>query len=382
MAIGAVLAAAIVFAPWFQAQSKAPVSIVRLPEGALQPQVAFDAQGRAHVVYFRGEAAHGNLFYTRLNSQGSFTTPLQVNSRAGSAMATGTIRGGHIAIGQNGRVHVAWHGSDLARPKSGDQGVVLYARMNDESTRFEPERNVVRLAVGLDAGTVAADETGHVYVAWHAGLPGTKGESERRLFVARSLDNGRTFAPETAVSEARLGACGCCGIGALAARANELYLLFRSASDTMQRDTYLLSSRDAGASYRAVKLQDWDIAACPMSSYALARSGNGVLAAWETGGQVFWTAIGSGRAGEPPHIVSAPGTATTRKHPAIAANARGDVLLAWTEGTGWNKGGGLAWQRFDRTGKAIGDVGRAPGVPVWSLAAVAPTPDGGFTILY
>ena len=37
----------------------------------------------------------------------TFSVPIKVNSLPGSAIAAGNIRGAHIAIGRNGRVHVA-----------------------------------------------------------------------------------------------------------------------------------------------------------------------------------------------------------------------------------------------------------------------------------
>ena len=40
-----------------------------------------------------------------------------MNSQAGSAVAAGTIRGAHLALGRKGRVHVAWNGSGTALPK-------------------------------------------------------------------------------------------------------------------------------------------------------------------------------------------------------------------------------------------------------------------------
>jgi hypothetical protein len=67
----------------------------------------------------------------------------------------------------------------------------------------------------------------------------------------------------------------------------------------------------------------------------------------------------------------------------VVANSAGQVLLVWTEGTGWQKGGDVAWQVFDELGNPIaGGAGRAAGVPVWSFAAAYATPDGGFTIMY
>ena len=370
-----------------------PVTLLRVPDAGLQPQLVTDAKGTAHVIYFRGDAAHGDVFYTRLNlnvdlnglnkpnNRTPFAPAIQVNSRQGSAVATGTMRGGHIALGRNGRVHVAWPGSTLVRPKDSDRGVVLYTRLTDTGTRFEPERNVVHDGSGLDGGTVAADGTGQVFVIWHALAPGEKNESGRRVWVARSEDDGRTFAAETPASPAAIGACGCCGVGAMAGPGKELFVLFRSAADNTHRDTYLLSSRDPGTPYAATKLQGWNIASCPMSTYALTRTPTGVLAAWETAGQIYWTRIDPAT-GKPGAVVGAPGSARNRKHPAIAANARGETLLVWTEGAGWNKGGGLAWQLFDASGVPLGDFGRQTGIAAWSLAGASARPDDGFVILY
>ena len=79
---------------------------------------------------------------------------------------------------------------------------------------------------------------------------------------------------------------------------------------------------------------------------------------------------------------SAPGDASNRKHPAVAASAEGRTLLVWVEDTGWLKGGSLAWQLYDEAGKPVGAEGRADGVPVWGLPSVVPERGGSFTILY
>src|SRR5207253_5758314 len=95
-----------------------------------------------------------DIYYVRSTDSGaSFSDPLKVNSHPGSAIAVGNIRGAHLAVGKNGRVHVAWMGSDMAEPK-GPSGAspMLYARLTDAGNEFEPERNVMQSATGLDGG--------------------------------------------------------------------------------------------------------------------------------------------------------------------------------------------------------------------------------------
>src|SRR5258707_15269901 len=95
---------------------------------------------------------------------------------------------------------------------------LLYTRLNDAGTAFEPERNLITYAAGLDGGSsVAADDQGNVYVAWHASKPGnTNGEAGRALFVAHSANEGKTFASEKLATRKPTGACSCCGMKAFA----------------------------------------------------------------------------------------------------------------------------------------------------------------------
>jgi len=101
------------------APSRPPiVTLVRVPHDGIQPEVAVDARGVLHLLYFAGEPHAGNLFYVRSTDFGAtFSNPVRVNSESGSAIATGTIRGGQLAVGRDGTVHVAWNGSDTATPR-------------------------------------------------------------------------------------------------------------------------------------------------------------------------------------------------------------------------------------------------------------------------
>src|SRR6266705_2014279 len=87
------------------------VKLLAAPDSGIQPQAAMDAKGVVHLIYFKGDPKAGDIFYVRREpGQNEFSKPLPVNSQAHTAMAMGTIRGAQLAVGKNGRVHVAWDG--------------------------------------------------------------------------------------------------------------------------------------------------------------------------------------------------------------------------------------------------------------------------------
>lgn len=88
------------------------VAIVATPNGGIQPQAVIDAAGTIHLLYFKGEAGSGDLFYVRRKARDAeFSAPQRVNSEARTAIAAGSVRGGQIALGRNGWIHVGWNGS-------------------------------------------------------------------------------------------------------------------------------------------------------------------------------------------------------------------------------------------------------------------------------
>ena len=170
-------------------------------------------------------------------------------------------------------------------------------------------------------------------------------------------------------------------MSAFADRDNNVYALYRSATEVVHRDIYLLYSNDRGATFRGTDISQWNIGACTMSMEALSESAAGALAAWETMGNVFYGVINPAN-GRMFTTVAAPGEARGRKYPSVAGNLRGETLLAWTEGMKWGTGGSVAWQVFDKNGEPEGETGHAEGVPSWSLVAAFANPDGGFTVVY
>ena len=359
---------------------------MRTPDHGLQPQAVVDSSGGVHLIYFKGEPGGGDIFYVKRRAGDSdFSAPIRVNSRQNSAVATGTIRGGHLAIGKNNRPHVSWNGSSVvAEEISGEpypRHPMLYARMNDALTSFEPERNLMTRTSGLDGGgSVAADSLGNVYVAWHGSAPDNKHhEFGRALFVTRSKDEGQTFKPERKANSEPTGACGCCGMRAFTDSQDNLYMLYRTAGKE-SRDMALLRSSDHGQSFELRTTSQWKIQTCPMSSSSFAEGNQGIILGTEKGGKPCLSVINP--ATMKVSAIAKDFFQRQGKHPAVAGNSDGEVLLAWAEGAGWAKGGSLRWQVFDAKGnQTIGNV-ESQKIPVWSLPAVVSTSEDTFLIVY
>ena len=146
---------------------------------------------------------------------------------------------------------------------------------------------------------------------------------------------------------------------------------------------FLLTSKDKGKSFEGDRLDNWYLTTCPMSSATMTLDRNKrPIGAWENNGQVYFAALDS-KTQKPLAAPAPPGSnVDKRKHPSVASNALGETILVWTEGTGWKKGGSLAWQVFDKNGNPVSEMGSAQGVPVWGLASVVAETDGSFTIVY
>ncbi len=352
------------------------VAVVAMPEGLIQPQAAVDSKGAIHMVFFSGTPAGGDLYYVRLAADGHrLSQPVRVNSTEGSALATGSVRGAQMSLGRNGYIHVAWHGSKPASDATSTDVPMWHARSAD-GVRFDPQRAVSGQSKGLDGGSVAADRSGHVAIVWHA-MGNQAGEGHRTVYIAQSSDDGATFSAEQPATSAPVGACGCCGMRALFDAGGRLHVLYRAATGGSERATTWLML--GGPVARApISVHPWELQTCPMTTFALSETPDGVLAAWETAEQIYSTSLNP-KTGTVGAIAAIPGTGS-RKHPSVAVNANGDRLLAWTEGTAWNRGGTAAWRLTDRNGSELTRSEDAGPVPVWGLVSAVALRDGSFVV--
>jgi hypothetical protein len=369
-----------------------PVRILRTPDNGLQPEAAVDGKGTVHLVYLKGDPAGCDVWYrSRPTGQKEFSPAVRVNSEPGSAIALGTVRGAQLALGPNGRVHVVWNGSQPDHQRGAVGAPMFYARLDDTGRGFEPQRNLMTATMNLDGGgSVAADQSDNVFVVWHAHprKVAEADESNRGVYVARSTDGGKTFSPERKVDSGETGVCGCCGLKAFADKKGRVAILYRSADGAANRDMVLLVSTNHGESFRSRLVGKWHVSTCPMSTQALGQGpGNTLMACWETEGQVYRALVDLRDLSFASGPLAPAGNPGNRKHPAFALSegATARLLIAWVEGTGWAKGGALAWE-CEEAGQAgqnpSGASARQESVPAWTFAAVVPERGGGFTVLY
>ena len=171
-----------------------------------------------HLIYFKGDPVQGDVYYVRSKDWGvTFSAPIRVNSEQGTAVAAGTIRGACIALGENGRVHVAWNGSSKSSIRgplipgvpsnSRYNGLpMLYTRLNDTGMAFEEERNLMKLTFGLDGGARSLPMA--PVMSTSRGMGATQETPKVRMGVAFGLParvmEGRIFWPKPRRTKSRL----------------------------------------------------------------------------------------------------------------------------------------------------------------------------------
>jgi hypothetical protein len=367
------------------------VVVRRVPAGGIKPSAAVDATGRLHLVYFSGEPKGGDAFYVTSDDRGAtFTEPVRVNNQPGSVLGASSARGPHLALGKDGIVHVLWPGSGTAKPRgllnpkmpadSPFNGTPLLYSRGTSKEGFSEQRNVMQKTTALDGDSaIAADASGNVYIVWHGQLPHADGMNERNraVWLARSTDSGATLSEETNILPEPTGVCACCALTASAANDGSISVLYRIAASTTERGMRALISTDGGATFTARQLDNWAIPTCPMSTASLLPAAKkAFLGAWENDGRIFAAVLPAGKA------TAAPAPKAAAKHPSLAQSGNGNILLTWTEGVKFGRGGNVGWQAYDPAFTPKGATGAAKDLPPNGNVAAVAFPNNQFAVIY
>ncbi|HEY9719633.1 MAG TPA: hypothetical protein V6C69_19295 [Trichormus sp.] len=347
----------------FAQSDSSNVKLIHLPAGATQPQAIVDAAGTIHLMYYKGNQYHGDLFYVKASTSApdSFSPEVRINSVPDSACALGTIRGGKLALGRNNRIYVVWNGS----PRTAKNGTLpFFFSQSADGKAFTPQRNVIQGKEFIDGGgSVTADDQGNVYLLWHAIATKNAAETTGRIYMLKSGNDGATFGTARTIDKAGQGTCGCCSMSATA-YGGMIYVLYRASGAGTARNTNMLISRNGGATFSSECVQEWQSNVCPGTSFSIATASGDVVGAWETKGHLFFAKL----ADIPLHIKAAP-NGSEQRYPSLSLGRDGSTLLTWTKGAGWQKGGTLQWQAYDHDFHPVGSQGSSGDTPVWSFSS-------------
>ena len=360
----------------------------RVPEGGLQPDALVDAQGRVRLIYLSGDPKAADIHcVSRESGRGAgrreWSRPQTVNSEAGAAVAIGSVRGARLALGGSGILHVVWNGSSKVPATAAGSAPLLYSRSKPSGEGFEPQRALGGTTRHLDGGaSVAADGKGTVGVVWHAALPtapaGGDDETHRAVFLSVSRDEGRTFDAPRRIDPPGMGVCACCGLDAGVGPDGSVWVLVRGAAGKSQRGMQLLTAGAGSLDFQRRTLDSWDLNQCPMSTARLSGFGGRSLAVWMSEGR-----IRLGRMGVTDSVRALSESGRKANHPVVVPlEGSGSLVVAWTEGTAWQRGGDLAWRTVGADASQDSPVQRLPGVPVWGSVAAWREADGHVTIVY
>src|ERR1041384_4851166 len=195
-----------------------PVQISASGVDAAEPVIAPARDGSFYVAWVNHDAKQADVMLARFNNAGELQgSPARVNRLAGAATAW---RGDQpsVAVAPDGAIPVLWtarvdtgekHGTDVYLSSSTDRGQSFTTEVKVNDDKAPADHGMHSLAVAGD---------GRIYAAWldernvHAPKPSTKAEghhmeSNRDLYLAYSIDGGRSFSANTKVAS---DVCPCC----------------------------------------------------------------------------------------------------------------------------------------------------------------------------
>ena len=354
-----------------------PVRISAPGIDAAEPTMAAAPDGTFYVAWVNHDSKQADVMLAHFNNKAEMQgSSVRVNRQPGVATAW---RGDQpsVAVASDGAVYVLWtarvnaghkHGTDIYLSVSADRGQSFASEVKVNDDKAPGPHGMHSLAVAKD---------GRVYAGWldernvHVPKPSTKAEghhmeSNRDLYVASSMDGGRSFSPNRKVAS---DVCPCCKTALAVSADGTLYAGWRQVLPGNFRHIAVASSTDGGTKFSApVVVSDdrWMLQGCPVSGPSLtvdAASGNLKVvwyAAGEGGAPGVYVAESkdSGRSFSPRQLLS---QETVRGTPTFAAGNNNLVAL---------------WQNGDAIETKMRDIGSAGSA--LSIALNAELPAGAF----
>ena len=260
-----------------------------------------------------------------------------------------------LAVGRDGRVHVALgtNAWQLKLPK--DEWGFYYASLAPGAKAFSQVRNINHKP--SEGFSLAVGERGSVTACFLSG----------KILAMVSRDGGETFTEATEL-DAAWNPCRCCTTSAAYGADGRLALLYREETND-ERDMWLAlwePNRGGKPTRTRISSTPWKIAACPMSYFTVVPVAEGYVAVWPTKGQVYFARLDKNGAVLPPGEIRTPGTNGMRTG-MLALSGGGRALIAWKNNDT------LGWQMYDGKGTPEGNPGSTPSIGNGAAGVVLPS---------
>jgi hypothetical protein len=335
----AVMSLSVLFFVTAHASDKASrVSAIYVPGAGQVLKAQLDANGTIHLLI---DSPNGPQYVKSTDGGINFTTAMAVVDPALPKPGL-KFSGADLAVGKDGRVHVAMSNNAWKLKLPQEEWSLYYATLSPGAKAFSTLRNLNRKP--SEGFSLAADERGNVTACFLS----------NKLFAMVSHDNGETFGPSVEINPA-WNPCDCCTTTATYGADGRLAILYREETSN-ERDMFVVLWDQSGAEKplrKRVSSTLWNVAACPMTYFAISQAGTGYVIAWPTKGQVYFARLDKNGEVLPPGEIRTPGTAGMRTGVLALGASDGTALIAWKSKDE------LGWQLYDNKGLPQGEPGSA-----------------------
>jgi hypothetical protein len=310
------------------------VQVVHVPGAANVMKAERGADGTLHLLF----DTNGGPHYVKSTDGGAtFGVPLSVVDDAARKPGL-EYTTWDMAVGQDGRVHVAMGTNAWKLKLPQEQWGMQYATLAPGAKTFSPVRNLnhkpsegYSLAAGSGGAVTASFLSGHVY-------------------TMASRDGGESFSPYAELNPL-IDPCKCCTTSTSYGPDGRLALIYREETNN-QRDIYLvLTDRNGQQKRTRISATSWQLQACPMTYFTIRGTATGYVTAWPTKGQIYFARLDKDGVKLPPGEIPTPGRNGMRTGVVALSAPDGVSLVAWKNQDV------LGWQLYDVAGAPLGKPG-------------------------
>ena len=312
------------------------VKLVQIPGASSVVKAQTGSDGTIHVL---SDGEYAPFCTLSTDNGATFLKPISI--RETSSKTPGLkFHAWDLAVGKDGRVHVAMGNNAWKLKLPQEEWGLFYATLDRGEKAFSPARNLNRKP--SEGFALAANAQGDVSASFLSG----------KLYAMVSHDSGRKFGDWSELNT-EWNPCDCCTTAAAYGADGRLAVLYREETNN-DRDLYaVIWDQRAGDKMirRRISTTPWKLEGCPMTYFTISPAANGYIAAWPTKGEIYFARLDANGEVLPPGEIKTPGQNGMRTGIVALGAADGATLIAWKNAEK------LGWQLYDAKGNPSSDPG-------------------------